>query len=125
MAKKFKLKAEELKPLATGRGVLNQRMPVGEVKTEEVRGKPRSVPALGRDGFVEAVVEIAQRYCAPGRAAMAVGHIKRAVQSGGELPLEYGLAFERELQAKLFASDDAREGLAAFVEKRAPKFSGR
>jgi enoyl-CoA hydratase len=98
---------------------------VGEVKTEEVRGKPRSVPALGRDGFVEAVVEIAQRYCAPGRAAMAVGHIKRAVQSGGELPLEYGLAFERELQAKLFASDDAREGLAAFVEKRAPKFSGR
>lgn len=56
---------------------------------------------------------------------MAVGHIKRAVQSGAELPLEQGLALERELQAKLFASDDAAEGFAAFVEKRKPRFSGR
>jgi enoyl-CoA hydratase/carnithine racemase len=45
------------------------------------------------------------------------------VQSGGELPLESGLALERELQAKLFASDDAREGLSAFVEKRKAQFS--
>ncbi|MEZ4435128.1 MAG: enoyl-CoA hydratase/isomerase family protein [bacterium] len=98
---------------------------IGETRTEEVRGKAREVPAMGRDAFVEAVVQVAQRYCAPERAALAVGHIKRAVQSGGELPLEYGLALERELQAKLFASDDAREGLAAFVEKRAAKFEGR
>lgn len=98
---------------------------IGETRTEEVRGKAREVPAMSRDAFVEAVVQVAQRYCAPERAALAVGHIKRAVQSGGELPLEYGLALERELQAKLFASDDAREGLAAFVEKRAAKFEGR
>lgn len=98
---------------------------IGETRTEEVRGKAREVPAMERDAFVEAVVQVAQRYCAPERAALAVGHIKRAVQSGGELPLEYGLALERELQAKLFASDDAREGLAAFVEKRAAKFEGR
>ncbi|MCB9526825.1 MAG: enoyl-CoA hydratase/isomerase family protein [Myxococcales bacterium] len=98
---------------------------IGETRTEEVRGKAREVPAMGRDAFVEAVISVAQRYCAPERAALAVGHIKRAVQSGGELPLEYGLALERELQAKLFASDDAREGLAAFVEKRAAKFEGR
>ena len=56
---------------------------------------------------------------------MAIGHIKRAVQSGAEIPLEQGLALERELQAKLFASADAREGLAAFQEKRAPRFEGR
>jgi enoyl-CoA hydratase/carnithine racemase len=74
---------------------------------------------------VDRVVEIAQGYCTPGRAALAAGHIKRAVQTGGELPLEYGLALERELQAKLFASDDAREGLAAFVEKRKAVFSGK
>lgn len=98
---------------------------IGETRTEEVRGKAREVPAMARDAFVDAVVQVAQRYCAPERAALAVGHIKRAVQSGGELPLEYGLALERELQAKLFASDDAREGLAAFVEKRAAKFEGR
>ncbi len=60
-----------------------------------------------------------------GMRTMAVGHIKRAVQTGAEVPLEYGLALERELQAKLFASADAQEGLAAFDEKRAPRFGGR
>ena len=55
---------------------------------------------------------------------MAVGHIKRAVQSGGELPLESGLVLERELQAKLFSSHDATEGLSAFVEKRKAVFKG-
>ncbi len=49
---------------------------------------------------------------------------ERAVQTGAGLPLEAGLALERELQAKLFASDDAREGLEAFVEKRKAEFSG-
>ena len=74
-------------------------------------------------GLLAQVVELARGYCTPHRAAMAAGHIKRAVQSGGELPLESGLALERELQAKLFASDDAREGLSAFVEKRKAQFS--
>jgi enoyl-CoA hydratase/carnithine racemase len=54
-----------------------------------------------------------------------VGRIKRAVQSGAEVSLEQGLALERELQAELFASEDAREGLAAYVEKRAAAFKGR
>src|SRR4029077_6563969 len=58
-------------------------------------------------------------------ASLAVGRIKRAVQSGAEMALEQGLALERELQAELFASEDAREGLAAYVEKRAPAFKGR
>ncbi len=98
---------------------------IGESEDREIKGKTRTVAAMGRDAFVDAVVERAKSFCTPGRAAMAVGHIKRAVQSGGELPLEYGLAIERELQAKLFASDDAREGLAAFVEKRSPAFSGK
>lgn len=95
---------------------------VGETEEKEIKGKMRTVSALGRDTFLDQVVEYAQRYCTPGRAALAAGHIKRAVQTGAELPLEYGLALERELQAKLFASDDAREGLAAFVEKRKAEF---
>ncbi|MCH2137422.1 MAG: enoyl-CoA hydratase/isomerase family protein, partial [Phycisphaerales bacterium] len=94
----------------------------GETEEREIKGKMRTVPALSRDAFVDEVVAYAERLCTPGRAAMAAGHIKRAVQSGAGLPLEQGLALERELQAKLFASDDAREGLAAFVEKRQAKF---
>jgi len=75
--------------------------------------------------FLNQVLELARGYCSPKKAAMAVGHIKRAVQTGMELPLEAGLALERELQAKLFASADAKEGIAAFVEKRSAIFTGR
>ena len=84
----------------------------------------RTVAAMSRNDFIDGVVEIAKKYCSPTRAAMAVGHIKRAVQSGGELPLESGLVLERELQAKLFSSHDATEGLSAFVEKRKAVFKG-
>ncbi len=96
---------------------------IGESEQREIKGRQRTVPALRRDAFVEQVVAYAQTFCTPGRAALAAGHIKRAVQSGAQLPLEYGLALERELQAKLFATDDAREGLAAFVEKRDAEFT--
>jgi enoyl-CoA hydratase/carnithine racemase len=47
------------------------------------------------------------------------------VQSGGEMALEQGLTLERELQARLFATGDAREGLSAYVEKRDPVFKGK
>ena len=96
----------------------------GDTETREVRGKLREVPGLGRDAFIDQVVDYAQRQCSPVRAGLAVGHIKRAVQTGGGLPLESGLALERELQAKLFASEDAREGMSAFVEKRKANFTG-
>jgi len=75
--------------------------------------------------FMGAVLAYARRFTTPERASLAVGRIKRAVQSGMEMALGEGLAFERELQAELFASDDAREGLAAYVEKRDPAFKGR
>ena len=77
------------------------------------------------DEFLRQVVEYARGFCPPNGAAMAVGRIKRAVQSGMEMGLEQGLAFERELQAELFASSDAKEGLNAYAEKRKPQFRGR
>ncbi len=80
---------------------------------------------VSADDFAAKAMEYAQQFTTPGRAAMAVGHIKRAVQSGADLPLEAGLALERELQAKLFASEDSKEGLAAYVGKRKAAFEGR
>ena len=78
-----------------------------------------------RDSFVEKVLEYAGSFTTPDKATKAVGLIKRSVQTGAELPFELALALERELQAQLFASSDAKEGLAAYVEKRKAEFEGR
>ena len=75
--------------------------------------------------FMERVNAYAHRFTLPERASLAVGRIKRAVQTGLEVGFEQGLALERELQAELFASDDAREGLEAYIEKRAAVFQGK
>jgi enoyl-CoA hydratase/carnithine racemase len=77
------------------------------------------------DGFVEKVMEYARQFCPPHKAAKAVGRIKRSVQSGLEVSFEQGLAIEREMQQQLFQSEDAKEGLSAYVEKRKAKFSGK
>ena len=71
------------------------------------------------------VLEYAGGFCPPSRASRAVGLIKRSVQSGWEVPLESALALERELQQQLFQSEDAKEGVAASIEKRTPSFSGK
>ncbi len=75
--------------------------------------------------FAQAIYDYAKQFTPPNKAAKAVGHIKRAVQSGLESGFSEGLALERELQQRLFESDDAREGLNANLEKRKPDFSGR
>lgn len=75
--------------------------------------------------FADAVHAYARQFTPPNKAAKAVGHIKRAVQSGLESGFAEGLALERELQQRLFESDDAKEGLKANLEKRKPEFSGR
>jgi len=77
-----------------------------------------------KDTFWEQVLMYARQFCPPNKAAKAVGHIKRAVCSGLEVPFESGLAIERELQQLLFQSEDAKEGLHAYVEKRVPQFKG-
>ena len=77
-----------------------------------------------RDSFVDAVLEYASQFTTPNKATKAVGLIKRSVQTGGELPFELALALERELQAQLFASSDAKEGLNAYIEKRTAEFTG-
>ena len=54
-----------------------------------------------------------------------MGNIKRAVQTGSEIPFESALALERELQQQLFQSADAKEGLEAYAGKRKAEFTGR
>jgi enoyl-CoA hydratase len=75
--------------------------------------------------FQQQVLAYASEFTTPKKAALAVGRIKRSVQAGSEISFEYGLALERELQQQLFQSEDAKEGLAAYVEKRKAEFKGR
>ncbi len=58
-------------------------------------------------------------------ATLAVGQIKRAVYQGVTMKLRDALALERELIEPLFDTADAKEGLAAFAEKRQPVYQGK
>jgi enoyl-CoA hydratase len=77
------------------------------------------------DEFMRQVMDYASQFVPPNKASKAVGRIKRACQSGPEVAFSESLAIERELQQQLFQSEDAKEGLAAYVEKRIPAFKGR
>jgi len=107
-----------------GKALAIEMMAKGETFSFE-RGKELGLvnEIFPADGFREQVMLYAQQFCPPHKAAKAVGLIKRAVQSGAELPLASGQALERELQQQLFQSADAREGIAAFNDKRMALFT--
>jgi enoyl-CoA hydratase len=77
------------------------------------------------EGYWEKVMEYAKSFCPPNRASRTVGRIKRSVQSGSEIAFSEALALERELQQLCFQSEDAKEGLAAYIEKRPGHFAGK
>jgi len=78
-----------------------------------------------KDTFWTDVMDYAKQFCPPNKASRAVGRIKRSVVTGAEIPFAEALGLERELQQLLFTSEDAKEGLAAYVEKRAASFKGK
>jgi enoyl-CoA hydratase len=108
-------RARALEMMATG----------GTMSFEEAEPLGLVTRVIDAAGFDAEVLRYARQFCPPHKAALAVGRIKRAVVTGAELPLAEALALERELQQQLFMSSDAREGLQAYVEKRAPRFEGR
>jgi enoyl-CoA hydratase len=114
-----------------------QRLPraIGKAKAAELIFTGRQIEAAEaeRIGLVTMVVpadevvpralELAGRIAAGPR--LAVRAAKAAIARAFELPLAAGLDFERRAFFLLFATEDRREGMAAFLEKRPPNFRGR
>ena len=113
-------KARAIELMATGR-----LLTMDEAETAGLVHEVWGDAEIGAGSFAEAVHAYARQFTPPNKASRAVGRMKRAVQSGAEAGLLEGLAIERELQQLLFQSEDAKEGIAAHVEKRKARFTGR
>jgi enoyl-CoA hydratase len=83
------------------------------------------IDADSGEAFMAQAGDYARQFTTPNKASKAVGRIKRAVHTGAEIPFESALALERELQQQLFLSEDAKEGLDAYVNKRKAQFTGK
>src|SRR5574341_1390899 len=75
--------------------------------------------------FMDQVMDYAKQFVVPNKSSFAVGKVKRAITTGLELSLPDGLAFERELLAQTFGSEDGQEGVKAYLEKRTAQFKGK
>ncbi len=114
-----------------------QRLPraIGKSKAMEVilTGEPITAAEAERIGLVsrvvtdELLVEDALALAAEiaKRAPLALRLAKESVNAAFEMGLTDGLAHERRLFYLLFSSDDQKEGMTAFLEKREPNFKGR
>jgi len=59
------------------------------------------------------------------KSNLSVMAVKEAVNRAYETPMREGILFERRLFHAMFATEDQSEGMAAFAEKRTPKFRGK
>lgn len=111
-----------------------QRLPrlVGEAKAKELMftGDPISAQIAKEIGLVNQVVPKGEALQAAKRMARTIAEkslpalslIKEAVDKGMEVSIEEGIKIEAQLFAKVFQTEDIREGVAAFIEKRKPNF---
>jgi enoyl-CoA hydratase len=78
---------------------------------------------VAREAWLDEAKRVARGIAAKGPVASRLA--KEAVNRAYEGPLSLGLDYERRVLCLAFASEDAREGLNAFLEKRSPEFEGR
>ncbi|MED0758241.1 enoyl-CoA hydratase-related protein [Aneurinibacillus thermoaerophilus] len=108
---------------------------VGKVKAMEMllTGEPISADEALRYGLVNKVVPVEMYFHETMKLARKIAEqppiaarlIKKSVLKAIDNPLSEGLDYERNCFYLLFASEDQKEGMRAFIEKRRPKFSGR
>lgn len=114
-----------------------QRLPrlVGPARAMDLMltGRRLSAQDACRIGLVDAVVPpedllpsvLATARAIAGNAPLAVRYAKQAIRYGLSHTPDEGFTLEGELQRKLYDTEDCREGIAAFRERRAPRWAGR
>lgn len=113
-----------------------QRLPrlIGEARAKEMLllGDPIDAPTALAFGLVNRVIDpadlmdeaLALAAQLADRAPLAIQAVKRAVSRGLQVDLDSGLEIECYAASLVFDTDDRREGMQAFVEKRKPVFNG-
>ena len=113
-------------PRVIGKGKAMELLTTGRtISVDEAQQIGLVNHVFDEENFFDKVLEYARQFVPPAKASKAVGLIKRAVQTGLELPQAEALALERELLQQLFESEDAEEGLKAYSQKRPGQFKGR
>ena len=111
-------------PRLIGKSQATEKMMLGEyISAEEARSLGLVNRVVEDDEVLDAAMGLARQLLA--KASVALGAIKGAVQEGLRKPLKEGLEVEEERFVEAYSSEDGREGIRAFLEKRAPRFTGR
>jgi enoyl-CoA hydratase len=108
---------------AVGKTMAMQMILTGKLlDAEEARSYGLVSEVTDTEETIQRAVEIAEQIAS--KPPLAVQLAKEAILKASDTQLEEGLLFEREAFTKLFVTDDLREGINAFLEKRKPQFTG-
>ncbi|AGK61187.1 short chain enoyl-CoA hydratase [Archaeoglobus sulfaticallidus PM70-1] len=111
-------------PRLVGVGMAKKLVLTGEIISAEEAYRIGLVDELvDEDKLMDRAMEIARRICE--KSPIAVAFAKRALNSSNSMNLHDGLEYELSLFSILFSTEDAKEGMNAFLEKRKPEFRGR
>ncbi len=114
----------QLLPRAIGKAKAMDMVLTGRLlSAEEAEAAGLVSRVVGADEWLDRATDVARTIAS--RPAVAQRLAKEAVQTADETPLQSGIGAERRAFAMAFASEDAREGLTAFVEKRTPTWRHR
>ena len=93
------------------------------IDAEEAERSGLVARVVAADGFLDEVMKTAETIA--GMAPLAAIANKEMVNAAFEMPLNQGIRFERRLFHGLFGTEDQKEGMSAFVDKRPGKWKGR
>jgi enoyl-CoA hydratase len=111
-------------PRAVGKALAMYMCLTGQpISAEEALRAGLVAKVVPADELMDEVRKIAEKIASLSRPAVML--TKEMVNAAYETPLSHGIMFERRLFQSLFATEDQKEGMSAFTEKRAPHFTNR